>query len=482
MKIPRSIQEIALKLLTKLYFLFFFCLSFPIQAQSEASILWKTSPIFWQHEAVQCLAIDAQNQKWVGTENGLYLIDNQGNTKEIYLDSTAKQTPPALGMVTALAFDKAQNVWLSRCEAEPKIWCRKKDGKWIFFNLKISNKFIHKQCLIKKIVIDFQDRKWLITDGAGLVLLEGKEGEEQLTYFSKENTSLKSNEVNDLLITQTGLTWVATDNGLFQVQEKQFFELAHWRKHRVHALALDKMGDLWIAATHKNTHFLYKNSKIIEKSNAITAQYFQLLPFQEGVYAMGKELHFYQNINSSKIKIFKNKNYKKNIAIPTKNSIAFQIDTKGNYWLASADKGLFSDVELSEKEAEKTKELLIKFNFDKNIEIKKGEEFTIDILFSKNSFDILPYSYAELEKLLKMLETYPTMRLQIQGHTSATVAEGDPNFNLNLSKERAQAVKTFLCERGISPERLETVGFGDSKPIDLLCPARNRRVSILIID
>ncbi len=459
-----------------------------MKAQSLPPIEWKEQAAFWQKKGVQAFTIDAQNQKWIGTENGLYRVDNQGNTEEILLALSTAAPPISLGTVTALALDKAQNVWLGKCETEPKIWCKKNNDIWESFNIELENEFSHKKCLIKKIVIDGQNRKWFLTDGAGLILLEEEKGVEKLKYYNKKNTLLKSNEINDLLVTAGGLVWIATDNGLFQLYQDRFLELMQWQKHRVHALTLDKKGDLWISTTHHNTHFLYQNFKKIEKTNDITCQYFQLLATDKGLWAVGKALYFFPCSVSSKLKIFKSKNKKEIIPTPTENALSLQIDLKGHHWLASADKGLFSDIapasnfSFLEKEDLSKIEISSTFIFDRSRILKNKEEFTLDILFSKNSNELLEQSYTELYKLLNLLKNHKELRLQIQGHTSATVAEGNPEFNVRLSKQRAQAVKAFLCEQGIAPERLETVGFGDTKPLDLRNPARNRRVSILIID
>jgi outer membrane protein OmpA-like peptidoglycan-associated protein len=69
-------------------------------------------------------------------------------------------------------------------------------------------------------------------------------------------------------------------------------------------------------------------------------------------------------------------------------------------------------------------------------------------------------------------------RFLVEGHTDST---GNPDANLDLSKRRAEAVKSFLVAEGMPGDRLETVGKGSSEPIDAEHPASgvNRRVQIV---
>jgi OOP family OmpA-OmpF porin len=60
------------------------------------------------------------------------------------------------------------------------------------------------------------------------------------------------------------------------------------------------------------------------------------------------------------------------------------------------------------------------------------------------------------------LHTYPSISLEISGHTSS---EGDAAVNQRLSQERADAVKQWLVDNGVPPERLTTRGAGPDEPI-----------------
>ena len=67
-----------------------------------------------------------------------------------------------------------------------------------------------------------------------------------------------------------------------------------------------------------------------------------------------------------------------------------------------------------------------------------------------------------LDAIKEILKNYPNTKFSVEGHTDS---DGTDQYNQKLSKDRANAVKNALVERGIKPENLSTVGFGESTPI-----------------
>jgi OOP family OmpA-OmpF porin len=64
--------------------------------------------------------------------------------------------------------------------------------------------------------------------------------------------------------------------------------------------------------------------------------------------------------------------------------------------------------------------------------------------------------------MVQILNDYPDYSLSIAGHTDS---KGDDNYNLRLSYERAAAARKYMVEKGIPAERIESRGYGESKPI-----------------
>jgi len=93
-----------------------------------------------------------------------------------------------------------------------------------------------------------------------------------------------------------------------------------------------------------------------------------------------------------------------------------------------------------------------------------GRYSTHGILFDTDSDRIKSESAAVIKMVAKGLESNPTLKLQIEGHTDST---GNADHNLDLSKRRAEAVKAVLVSQfNIDSSRLTTTGLGSTKPID----------------
>jgi outer membrane protein OmpA-like peptidoglycan-associated protein len=110
-----------------------------------------------------------------------------------------------------------------------------------------------------------------------------------------------------------------------------------------------------------------------------------------------------------------------------------------------------------------------------------GRAVTHGILFDVDSDRIRPESTPTLKEIGDMLKAHPDLRLSIEGHTDAT---GNEKHNQELSERRAASVKAFLVsEYGIDAGRLQTAGFGASKPVaDNNTPEgrqQNRRVELV---
>ncbi len=84
------------------------------------------------------------------------------------------------------------------------------------------------------------------------------------------------------------------------------------------------------------------------------------------------------------------------------------------------------------------------------------------INFRRNSADIKASSFPLLKQAVTVFKNYPALRVEISGHTSS---EGKREFNVKLSRKRAEAVKLFLVSAGIDENRVGTVGYGPDKPI-----------------
>ena len=105
--------------------------------------------------------------------------------------------------------------------------------------------------------------------------------------------------------------------------------------------------------------------------------------------------------------------------------------------------------------------------------------FAAIVLFDINKADVKSEAYPMLTEAVLILKKNPNLKVEIDGHTDST---GTAEYNLALSKRRAESVKEFFVSRGIDPQRLTTHGNGFSKPADTNKTkegrAKNRRVEL----
>lgn len=90
------------------------------------------------------------------------------------------------------------------------------------------------------------------------------------------------------------------------------------------------------------------------------------------------------------------------------------------------------------------------------------EEIVLEnVFFDVDSYKIRPKSFVELDLLVAHLNKHKTMKIELQGHTDS---KGEDAQNLELSANRADAVKKYLVSKGIDETRLTSKGFGESAP------------------
>ncbi len=85
-----------------------------------------------------------------------------------------------------------------------------------------------------------------------------------------------------------------------------------------------------------------------------------------------------------------------------------------------------------------------------------------NVFFKTGSAELDGKSRAELLKLAYILKAYPEVAIEVSGHTDNV---GDPEMNLNLSKARAESVRNFLIGQEIAGERMQSAGYGETKPV-----------------
>ena len=88
---------------------------------------------------------------------------------------------------------------------------------------------------------------------------------------------------------------------------------------------------------------------------------------------------------------------------------------------------------------------------------------------------------ARLDAMTTILKNYPNAKFSVEGHTDS---DGSDAFNMKLSQDRADVVKDALIERGIKSSNINSVGFGESRPVETnktaAGKAKNRRTEVIL--
>jgi len=104
-----------------------------------------------------------------------------------------------------------------------------------------------------------------------------------------------------------------------------------------------------------------------------------------------------------------------------------------------------------------------------------------DVLFRSGSYELLPAARERLAKVSGIILAYPSLHLAVEGHTDSV---GGDDYNQNLSERRAQSVRDYFVQQGISSNSIEAKGFGKTEPIasndTAEGRAQNRRVELVL--
>lgn len=104
-----------------------------------------------------------------------------------------------------------------------------------------------------------------------------------------------------------------------------------------------------------------------------------------------------------------------------------------------------------------------------------------DVLFKTGSYELAPGARERLAKVSGILLAYPSLHVQIEGHTDSV---GSDEYNQDLSEKRAGAVRDYFVQQGIAADSIEARGFGKTQPIATNDTAegrqQNRRVELVL--
>jgi outer membrane protein OmpA-like peptidoglycan-associated protein len=102
-----------------------------------------------------------------------------------------------------------------------------------------------------------------------------------------------------------------------------------------------------------------------------------------------------------------------------------------------------------------------------------------NIQFGFNSYELMPESYYDLERVVAYMKSHPEISVELSGHTDSL---GDNSYNETLSLNRARSAASYIVSKGIAKSRISSKGYGEEQPVrqgeDDASHELNRRVEI----
>lgn len=182
--------------------------------------------------------------------------------------------------------------------------------------------------------------------------------------------------------------------------------------------------------------------------------------------------------NNSRVKskiVLRNKDRDERIVVDGNSMVSLRVGDRYEIEATSDDGYAFNSTTLEVGKSSNGVDLkLLKLQLDAKLELK-------DILFESNAATLSDISFIELERVIKLMNENPTLKVEVAAHTDDI---GSDQYNKLLSNKRAQSVVTFLEENKIDPTRFDFKGYGESQP---KVPndseenkAKNRRVELIV--
>lgn len=182
----------------------------------------------------------------------------------------------------------------------------------------------------------------------------------------------------------------------------------------------------------------------------------------------GKAINLATNKPEGEVSVSLNNQSKGSVKMGTTQNgsgqFSFQIDANSDYQLVGKKASYISNIEkISTKGLTRSQTLYVELEIGV-LAVEKGKALLLQkIYYDLDKANIREDASSDLEKLTTFLIDNPTFDIEIGSHTDS---RGSEDYNLKLSQERAQAVVSYLSQKGIDKTRLVAKGYGETQLIN----------------
>ena len=140
----------------------------------------------------------------------------------------------------------------------------------------------------------------------------------------------------------------------------------------------------------------------------------------------------------------------------------FQLEQNSDFEVQGQKKGWLSSeaADKTTKGLDRSQQLYVNMELKIEQPVNMGTITLKKIHYSYNKCDIRPDAAIELNRLIKLLNDYPDMVIELSSHTDS---RGSDDYNMTLSQCRADAAVNYLIKQGIQKNRLNAKGYGETK-------------------
>jgi hypothetical protein len=263
-----------------------------------------------QDVPVNSIVVDFNNNKWIGTEKGLYRIEDYSEETKVMKD---------YGILGAIMGENERG------------WVCTYDGKIAMFDKDVSySTTVSSNELITSMDVEGSNI-WLgTTNGLYRVSLKSKQDNKQ---FTKSNSKLPSNRINDIYVDNNNQIWIGTEEGLMTIKNGKW--ISHLRK--VNISAIEEHNGVIMAAGDGG---LWKFKDAIWEELALPME-FSSNPIEDMCYDSNGNLWLVCGLLGRLDKNWIPYIYSEEDGFVSKHPISLKVDQRNNVWVGTAGEGLF---------------------------------------------------------------------------------------------------------------------------------------------